>query len=200
MFTVLLYKVEKCCERRLCCVAYICFILLFDLFLCADGNLYSKMRELSEPEALNKAAAYCTTCERCISEVTAKLVSWGVDTVVQRRIVDRLLHENFVCEERYSHAFVNDKLRFNRWGRIKIAAALREKRLPGNLIKDALEQIDGDEYMNTLRDVIDAKRRELRGKDDYTSKQKILRFAASRGFEPNLIMQAIKFNPDEMDF
>ena len=158
------------------------------------------MRELSEPEALNKAAAYCTTCERCISEVTAKLVSWGVAPVAQQRIIDRLQHENFISEERYSRAFVNDKLRFNRWGRIKITAALREKRLPGNLIKEALEQIDDEEYMKILREVVAAKHRELRGKDDYASKQKILRFAASRGFEPALIMQTIKFSPDEMDF
>lgn len=200
MFSLLLYKVEKCYDSLWNCVVPVCFCLLFDLFLCADGNLYSKMRELSEPEALNKAAAYCTTCERCISEVTAKLIAWGVDAAAQRHIVDRLLHENFISEERYSRAFVNDKLRFNHWGRIKIAAALREKRLQQNLVKDALEQIDDEEYMKILRDVVDAKRRELRGKDDYASKQKILRFAASRGFEPNLIMQAIKFNPDEMDF
>ena len=158
------------------------------------------MRELSEPEALNKAAAYCTICERCISEVTAKLIAWGVAPVAQQRIIDRLQYENFISEERYSRAFVNDKLRFNRWGRIKITAALREKRLPGNLIKEALEQIDDEEYMKILREVVAAKRRELRGKDDYASKQKILRFAASRGFEPALIMQTIKFSPDEMDF
>ena len=124
----------------------------------------------------------------------------GVAPVAQQRIIDRLQHENFISEERYSRAFVNDKLRFNRWGRIKITAALREKRLPGNLIKEALEQIDDEEYMKILRDVVAAKRRELRGKDDYASKQKILRFAASRGFEPALIMQTIKFSPDEMDF
>lgn len=176
--------------------------LVFDCFLhyfCFAKQLVG-MRELSEPEALNKAAAYCSCCERCISEVTAKLVAWGVVAAVQRRIIERLLHENFICEERYSRAFVNDKMRFNRWGRIKISAALREKRLPNNVVKEALEQIDDDEYMNILREVIDAKRRELKGKDDFAAKQKILRFAASRGFEPNLVMQAIKFNSDEMDF
>ena len=158
------------------------------------------MKELSESEALNKAASYCTTCERCISEVTAKLVAWGVDITVQQRILNRLKQENFINEERYSHAFVNDKLRFNRWGRVKISAALREKRIHPSLIKEALEQIDDEMYMRILCEVIDSKRRELRGKDDYASRQKILRFAVSRGFEPNLIMQAIKFNPDEMDF
>lgn len=158
------------------------------------------MKPLSEPEALNRAAAYCSTCERCISEVTAKLVAWGIGGNARERIIERLVSENFINEERYSQAFVNDKLRFNRWGRVKIAAALREKRLPQHLIKAAIECINESEYNDALYSLIEAKRRELRGKEDYAAKQKIFRFVAGRGFEPNIIIEAIKFNPNEMDF
>ncbi len=158
------------------------------------------MKKLSENEALNKAAAYCTTCERCISEVATKLVAWGVDAAVQRTIIERLLHENFICEERYARAFVADKLRFNRWGKVKIAVALREKGVSQSLVNEALADVDYDEYVRILHLVVETKLRELHGKDDYASKQKILRFAAGRGFEPHLIMQAIKFDSNEMDF
>lgn len=158
------------------------------------------MREISEPEALNKAAAYCTLCERCISEVSTKLTAWGVASATQQRIIERLVSEKFIDERRYCRAFVNDKVRFNRWGRIKISAALREKRLPREAVAEALQQIDDEEYIKALNSVIAAKRKELRGKDDYTAKQKIVRYAASRGFEPSLIMEHIKFNPDEVDF
>lgn len=158
------------------------------------------MKPLSEPEALNRAAAYCTTCERCVSEVCAKLVAWGVGDAQQQRIIERLIKENFICEERFCRAFVNDKVRFNRWGRRKISLALREKRVEPALVKEALDAIDEEEYMSALVAVVAAKRRELKGKDDYLSKQKILRYAASRGFETSLIMNAINFNPDEVDF
>ena len=158
------------------------------------------MKPLSEPEALNRAAAYCTTCERCTSEVCAKLVAWGMDSVQQRRIIERLISENFICEERFCRAFVNDKVRFNRWGRRKISLALREKRVEVSFVKAALDAIDDEEYMAALAAVVAAKRRELKGKDDYLSKQKILRYAASRGFETSLIMDVINFNPDEVDF
>lgn len=157
------------------------------------------MKPLSEAEALNKAAAYCTSCERCTSEVSAKLTAWGVDCATQRQILERLQSEKFIDESRYSRAFVNDKVRFNHWGRIKISAALREKRLPQNEISEAIAQIDEELYIQTLAAVIAAKRRELKGTDDYATKQKILRHAASRGFEPQLIMDAIKFPADEMD-
>ncbi|MBQ8336398.1 MAG: RecX family transcriptional regulator [Bacteroidaceae bacterium] len=158
------------------------------------------MKEYSESEALNKAAAYCTLCERCVSEVTAKLAAWGMDDAQQRRIIGRLKEEGFIDEARYCWAFVNDKVRFNRWGRIKISAALREKHLPQEYVREAMENIDEDAYMHALKEVIAAKRKELKGKDDIAAQQKIIRHAASRGYEASIILKEIKYQGDEMDF
>ena len=160
----------------------------------------SMKKPLTPGEALNKAAAYCTLCERCISEVSAKLTAWGVPHGEQEKIIARLTDEKFIDEERYCRAFVNDKVKFNRWGRIKITAALREKHLPQEYIKEALENIDEEEYMQSLKEVIEIKRREFKGKDDFATQQKIIRHAASRGYEPALIMKTIKYKGDEMDF
>lgn len=158
------------------------------------------MKPISPAEALNKAAAYCTLCERCISEVSAKLTAWNITPAEQAKIIERLQSEKFIDEARYCRAFVNDKLRFNRWGRIKIMAALREKKVPRQLINEAVEQINDEEYMDILRSTIAAKQKEHKGKEDYATKQKIIRFAASRGFEPALILQIIKCESYEMDF
>ena len=157
-------------------------------------------KPLTPGEALNKAAAYCTLCERCISEVSAKLTAWGVPHDEQEKIIARLIEEKFIDEERYCRAFVNDKVKFNRWGRIKITAALREKHLPQEYIKEALENIDEEAYMQSLKEVIEIKRREFKGKDDFATQQKIIRHAASRGYEPALIISTIKYEGDEMDF
>ena len=155
---------------------------------------------LTPGEALNKAAAYCTLCERCISEVSAKLTAWGVPSGEQEKIIARLTDEKFIDEARYCRAFVNDKVKFNRWGRIKITAALREKHLQQEHIKEALEEIDEEIYQQSLQETIDIKRRELKGKDDFATQQKIIRHAAGRGYEPSLIIKTIKYQGDEMDF
>ena len=157
-------------------------------------------KTLTPSEALNKAAAYCTLCERCISEVSTKLTAWGVPHGEQERIIARLTDEKFIDEARYCRAFVNDKVRFNRWGRIKIIAALREKHLPQEHIKEAMENIDEEIYLQALKETIETKCRELKGKDDFATQQKIIRHAASRGYEPSLIVKAIKYKGDEMDF
>ena len=36
-------------------------------------------KECSENEVRNKAEAYCSSVERCVSEVEAKLEQWGAD-------------------------------------------------------------------------------------------------------------------------
>lgn len=158
------------------------------------------MKQITPGEALNKAAAYCTLCERCISEVSTKLAAWGMPASEQQKIIGRLQQEGFIDEARYCSAFVNDKVRFNRWGRIKIRAALSEKRLPKEQVNEAIENIDEEQYMTALAEVIATKRRELKGKDDYAAQQKIMRYAAGRGYEPSLIMKAINYCGDEMDF
>ena len=158
------------------------------------------MKKISDPEALNKAAAYCTLCERCISEVKAKLDAWGISYTSQTKIIDRLIDEKFIDEKRYCQAFVNDKLRFNHWGRIKIQAKLREKKLPRDLISEALENIDEEEYKNILLTLIKNKSREAGNVEEHKKREKILRFAASRGFEPSLIMKQLNYYPDEVDF
>ena len=186
-----MYKIAK---------RYFVYCSIWYIFVLSFKSSYKRMKPLSEPEALNRAAAYCTTCERCVYEVCNKLVAWGMDSVQQARIVERLIKENFISEERFCRAFVNDKVRFNRWGRHKISLALREKRIDAATIKVALDAMDEDEYMTALKAVVAAKRKELKGKDDYLSKQKILRYAASRGFEPSLIMDVMSFSPDEVDF
>ena len=157
-------------------------------------------KPITPNEALNKAAAYCTLCERCISEVSTKLTAWGVPHYERQKIIARLIEEKFIDEKRYCHAFVNDKVKFNRWGRIKITAALRDKRLSQEHIKEALEDIDEEVYIQALKETIDIKRRELKDKNDLATQQKIIRHAASRGYEPALIIKTIKYKGDEMDF
>ena len=158
------------------------------------------MKQYSEPEALNKAAAYCTLTERCSGEVNAKLIAWGIESAARQRIIKRLTEEKFIDDKRYCQAFVNDKMRFNHWGRIKISAKLKEKELPSEHIVNALAGIDEEEYADILQKILNNKRRETGKSNDYQTRQKLLRFATSRGFEYPLILKLLKFDPDEMDF
>lgn len=159
------------------------------------------MKELSEPEVLRRAAAYCSTVERCASDVEKKLLDWMVAPDVIRRVLDRLKKEDFVNEERFCRSFTNDKFRFNQWGKSKIEYELRRKQLPLDIIKAALNNLDCEAYEGTLDKLLKERKKSTKGKDERDCYQKLFRFAYGRGFESALISRTLKriFNGLEED-
>lgn len=150
------------------------------------------MKQLTEPEMLHRAAAYCSAAERCIQDVEKKISDAGLPNEASERIISRLLKEKFIDESRYSRFFVNDKLRFNKWGRIKIGYELRKRNIPSSIRMDALDEIDETEYSSILADLLKAKKKTTKGKDERDIFTKLLRFAASRGFESQEAIRCLK--------
>lgn len=149
----------------------------------------------NDKEALLKAEAYCSSAERCRSEVVAKLSGRdGLSAESIEGIVEHLEKEGYLDESRYAAAFVHDKLRFCKWGRMKIKGALIQKGVPRDIIQRALDDIDGDEYEEVLRSVIDSKIRTLKCQSDYERSARLMRFAAQRGFEPSLAAGILNFS------
>lgn len=112
------------------------------------------------------------------------------------RILERLVRERFVDEERYAHAFVRDKSRYNRWGRVRIQQELRKRKIPALIIEDALTEIVEKENLDTLRTLIERKRPSVKGKNDYEVRMKLIRFAISRGFAMDDISKVIDCDTD----
>lgn len=106
-------------------------------------------------------------------------------------IINNLVKEGFIDEFRYARAFVHDKVRFAKWGKVKIAQALWQKRIPQDITDAALESIDYDDYLAALRDVVKAKFRTVKGATEYERKMKTMRSVCSRGYEPALVRKLL---------
>ncbi len=141
------------------------------------------MKEITEAEMLRKMAAYCAASEHCAEEVRKKIDAAGLPGDAAGRIIARLKEEKFIDEARYAHSFTNDKFRFNKWGRVKIAYELQRKNIPEAFINEALASIDEAEYRATLLDLLRGKLKSTKYKDGRDLYAKLSRFAASRGFE-----------------
>lgn len=149
-------------------------------------------KELSAEEARFKAETYCSLSEHCRSEVIAKLQQWGVPQESSEAILRHLEKERYIDECRYASAFVRDKYRFNQWGRVKIANALRMKCISSACIAEAMEQIDEDEYLDILATLLKKKLGSVKGANDYERNGKLIRFAMGHGYEMNDILMCIK--------
>ena len=148
--------------------------------------------EYTKDELLHKAAAFCSTCEHCSFEVEEKLTKWGASQAVQKEIINYLTKENYLNHSRFCAFFVKDKFKFNKWGKIKIAYALKSKQVEPEMIAEALNSIDDDEYLELLVSLLKTKLRGLKFNSEYEKRGKLIRFALSRGFENRVIDTALK--------
>ena len=153
--------------------------------------------QLTDEEALNRVASYCSAAEHCRAEVNEKLQRWGIAYETIARILERLETEKYIDDERYCRAFVNDKFRFAKWGKMKIAQGLYMKKIPSDVAWRHLNEIDEEEYLSIL---LASKRKSIHAKDDYELNGKLMRFAVSRGFELKDIRRCIEIPEEEEQF
>ena len=153
------------------------------------------MTNITETEALNKVAAYCSTAEHCRAEISEKLQRWGLPYDVIDRILKRLVDEKYIDEERFCRAFVNDKYRFAKWGKVKIAQALQLKKISYNTCRQFLNEIDEEEDS-----LLTAKKKSIHAENEYELTGKLMRFALSRGFEMKDIRRCIQLSDENDDF
>lgn len=137
--------------------------------------------------AISKAMAQCSRQELCCEDLRNKLLSWGIENYDADKIIEILQKENFINESRYAAAFVRDKFKYNKWGKVKITAHLRSKKIPSDIIGEAIDSIDYDQYVNLLRSLIENHKKTVRAKNQYDLKAKLLRYGLSKGFESNLL-------------
>ena len=142
--------------------------------------------------AYQKAALLCSKSEYCTSEIREKLKVWGVNKEDAEPVIEKLIQEKYIDDERFARAYVKDKFRFNRWGKQKIAYMLRAKNISAEILELAFEEIQEEKYSNELLKLLADKEKSIKAKDKYDKRNKLMRFALGRGFESNEIYAAFK--------
>ncbi len=140
---------------------------------------------------LSKAMALCSKREYCKDDIRKKLKSWDVNERACKKILGILEKENFIDETRYCEAFTKDKFRYNKWGKVKITVHLKAKKIPADKINDALDSIDNELYVNTLKNLLLIRKNKITAKNQYDLKGKLLRYGLSKGFESSLLYDLI---------
>lgn len=152
----------------------------------------SPKQPLTPQQALNRAAALCARSEQASGDIHDKLVKWGLNANEVRQVLNQLVEQGFIDNERYARAFVKDRFVFNGWGRIKIAHQLKLKGIPADVIDTAMAVIDEDAYQQRLLELLQAKWRTVNGRERRAAWAAMMRFAASRGFEVQIASKCVK--------
>lgn len=151
-----------------------------------------KKKKFTPAQAILKGEAYCAYQERCQQEVRDKLYEWGLFPDEVEGIIAKLISDNFLNEERFAKAYAGGKFRIKKWGRIKIKLELKKRKISDYCIKQAMKEINEDAYYETLKQLIEKKSKDIKGGKEHIRDLKIANYIASRGFENDLIWEAIK--------
>ena len=146
-----------------------------------------------------KLAALCARGEHCQHDLLEKMRQWGVDEETQASVMERLVKDRYVDDERYTRAFVHDKIQYNQWGRRKIEQALWLKRIDADTAKAVLDEVEDDEYVAILRPLLRQKRKSVKARNDYEQNLKLIKWAMGRGFTTDIIRQCMTID-DEDEF
>lgn len=148
-------------------------------------------RTLTPEQALNRLMGYCSKAEKCLSDAVSLLRRWGVEPAEHAAVLDCLVRNGYIDEERYARAYVRDKMNYSGWGAGKIAQGLRLKRLPPETIRRAMEQITPDALDGKLEKALQARLPRTKARSRYELKGKLLQFGLSRGFDYEKVSAAV---------
>ena len=149
-------------------------------------------KPLTPDQVLDKMAKYCAYQERCVKDVKDKLKTFDIPQESKDEILDYLLDNRFVNDERFARSFVRGKLNQSGWGVNKIRFHLMQKGIDKELIDEALGQTDEEVYRQRLIDILKTKSKTVKAASDYEKKRKLAAYAMQKGFEGPLVWEVVK--------
>ena len=140
---------------------------------------------------LNKIQHYCAYQERCVYEVKLKLLEYNLTQNKINDIIKLLKNDNFINEERFALAYVQGKFRIKKWGKNKIIAGLKQKKISDTIIQNIIKNIDDDEYIKTLKHLINNRIKDKKDLHDKIFLNKTINYLRTKGYEYHLIIDNI---------
>ena len=149
-------------------------------------------KPLTPDQVLDKMAKYCAYQERCVKDVKDKLKTYDIPQESKDEILDYLLDNRFVNDERFARSFVRGKVNQSGWGMNKIRFNLMQKGIDKDVIDEAFGQTDEEVYKQKLIDILKAKSKTVKAETDFERKRKLAAFAMQKGFEGSLVWEVLK--------
>ena len=142
--------------------------------------------------AIERLKNYCALQDKCQWDVRQKMKEWGLLAISQNHILELLIQEKYVDDERYSRSFCRGKFKIKKWGKIKISNELKKKYISEVRIAKGLKEINDFEYQEELDNQYHKKKDTIKEKNHFIKKKKIATYLINRGYESNLVWDKLR--------
>jgi len=154
--------------------------------------LYQRINTYTITEATKKLENYCAYQERCHKDVVTKLKHMLMIPEAIDQIVVHLIKENYLNEERFAKSFARGKFRIKKWGKNRIINELKLRAISKYNIKTALNEIDKDDYLETLNTLAKKRFDAIKETNIQKRKRKLADYLLYRGWESHLVYGKVK--------
>lgn len=148
---------------------------------------------MSFDKAREKAMRYCSFQERCQLDLLNRFRAWNVEEKNWDKLLDDLIDENFLNEQRYVEAFVRGKFKMKRWGKNKIKMGLIAKRVFNEAQFETVfnSEIEEGAYINAISELIEKKNLLINEPNSFIRRDKIYRYMLTKGYESELVVKEL---------
>lgn len=121
-----------------------------------DNELYDKLkRDNTICILVNTSVKYIDRRLRSINELRDYLKNKEEDTIIIEEVIDKLIDYKYLDDDRFTKAFIKDKLNFTNWGDYKIKNELKRLGVNEEIIYNNISNIDDNIYYERINKIID---------------------------------------------
>lgn len=144
--------------------------------------VFRPMEKVKDPaKVAERMKTLCSRREYCSADIMKKVMNaLDGDRFHAEKIVSGLIKDKYIDDQRYASAFARDKSFIAGWGETKIRYMLAAKGISGEIITEALLDVDKGKSFVRLERLMETKARSL--KDDPHARLKMIRFGMGRGY------------------
>ncbi len=156
-----------------------------------DHQINEILHQAEKNKIMNRALKILYYRQRSVKEMRDRLKHIGYDDLLIDEVIDELISERTLDDERFATAFVNDHTSIKPKGNRFIISELTKKGITKEIILRLLDKRDEERL---IKEYIEKKARHL-NIYDRKDRQRLLRRLLNHGFTSNLVFDIIK----EMD-
>ena len=121
-----------------------------------DNELYDKLkRDNTICMLMDTSVKYIDRRLRSINELRDYLKNKEEDTIIIEEVIDKLINYKYLDDDRFTKAFIKDKLNFTNWGDYKIKNELKRLGVNEEIIYNNISNIDDNIYYERINKIID---------------------------------------------
>lgn len=121
-----------------------------------DNELYDKLkRDNTICILVDTSVKYIDRRLRSINELRDYLKNKEEDTIIIEEVIDKLINYKYLDDDRFTKAFIKDKLNFTNWGDYKIKNELKRLGVNEEIIYNNMTSIDDNIYYERINKIID---------------------------------------------